>query len=487
MTDPFTDSDLGDGNESVLVADAPAPTEAVTDSPAAAEQPAPSDDQTTAVDQGAPVQDGTQQEQPPSTEEVELTDFQKMEKEVEEALADEKTPKPPWVKNVEKVFKTKLDEANAKLEPYTAYGAPEEVAEKLSLLSGLETVRSNPSTGMPERTTEPFVKGLFEKDPAGAYQLMADLAQLPSPYTQGLTVTQELFKAAGIDPARIEDVKQFAANGYQMQASAYPAPDQNDLAELPAHLHATFGKLDPDTRDGLMVLDEAVRNRSLEAYKTDLETKERESHETQTREQREAEAQAQQQAAFKANVDAKGDENFQQAGTGVLNSFVESLAKQAGMTTLDSHMIATTVLSAYEPTIAGKAIAAALKADGIELDPTIPAAIAELQEKAKHAAYYQIIGDQAALSKAVADQVGLQERILAKGNKIIAQLAQKRNGNVINQVQKDAAALAQTQTSRHAAAGVGGRVNGDFTPTYDFSDESYEQAIRSDPHFQKRR
>lgn len=489
MDDIFTEMDLGSGNESVQTADAaPDLTPAATsDSPAAAE-PAASTDATPGV-QDEQVQDGTQQQQPTdqaqqTPEQVAEAEVAKLEQEVEAALADPRTPK--WFKNtVENVYKPKLAESKAAVDAYSQYGTPEELASRIELLSGLETIRSNPNTGMPERTTEPFVKSLFEKDPQGVYQLMSDLVTLPSPYTQGRTVLEEVVNGLGIDPARIDDVKKFAANGYQMQASAQPAPDATDLETIPAHLHATFGKLDPDTRDELMVLADGVRDRTLEAYKNDFEKTEREAHETQTQAQTQAQEAERQQAAFKQQVDTKGEENWQQSGEAVLNSFVDTLAKSAGMTKLDSLAIANTVLNAFEPTLAGRATLAQLKAEGIDLDQTIPATIVELQEKAKHVAYYQLTGDQAALTKAVSEQVSLQEKLIGKSNKVVAQLAQKRNGNAIAQVQQNAAALAQTQNSRHAAAGSGRTINSDYTPTYDISEEGYAEAMRNDPHFKR--
>ena len=204
----------------------------------------------TSTEEAETVETPETTEETTSTEEEEpkVEDKEAAEADAEARLADEKSPK--WFKNaVNNVYKPKIDELSQQLAPFQSlteqYGSVEDLQQKLDLVNKLETVRSNPQTGLPEKTTADFVQGLYQKDPQVAYQLINDLAQLPSPETQGYTVLQEMFKQVGIDPAKLNEVKAFAANGYLLQQGQYAPPDADELALIPEHLHATYSSLPP--------------------------------------------------------------------------------------------------------------------------------------------------------------------------------------------------------------------------------------------------
>ena len=475
--------DFGGESEStpsaeVEVSEATAPdAEAIVDSNAGAEQ----DESTESIfrAQDEPVQD----DEAPSTEaETPEDEVAGMEAEVEKALADERTPK--WFKNaVENVYKPKLAELSEQVgayEPLQQFGTTEEILQNLELLNGLQTIRSNPTTGIPELTTEPFVSKLYEQDPKVTYQLLNDLANLPSPYTQGYSVLQEMFKESGIDPSRLEDIRQFAANGYQLQAGQYAAPDADDLEFIPKELHATFSSLSPERRADLMASPEDVRNEALDDARLAQESKRLRETESQTREQADAQAKAQAEFEFRQTIDTKGVEHFTKSGEAVFTSFVDSLAKQANMSKMDSLMIANTVLNSFEPTLAGRQSLEALKEAGIAPDPTIQPILSQMEENARHIAYYEAIQDKQNTERTVAKQVELQERLTAKGNKMIAALALKRSQATAQTIQTKNDLLANTQTNRYAVAGQGASISSNNgQPDYDFSDDSYLEDLRA--------
>lgn len=468
MNDVFSD-DFGGEFES-----APS-TEAVAEAPVIADSTEDVTPEAPAETPEAPVQEASDPEPAaPSDDEI-----AKLEAEVETALADERTPK--WFKNaVENVYKPKLASLSDQLEPLQALGSVEEIGEKLELLNSLNTVRSNPQNGMPELTTEPFVTKVYEENPQVVVQLLQDIAHLPSPYTQGWTLMHEIYKQTGIDPTRLEDIKTFAANGYQLQQSDVPPPDPADLAEIPEHLRATFSALSPERRESLMLEDnENVRNAALEDARIARETERQRATEERTKEERAAQEKAEQEAQFVRTVEAKGEEHFTKSGEAVFTSFVDSLAKQANMTQMEAVMITNTVLNSLEPTLAGRQSLEALKADGITIDPAIPTTLSQMEENAKHIAYYEAVNDRPNMEKAVAKQIELQERVTAKGNKIIAALALKYANSKAASIQSQSSALASTQNNRYATAGVGAQVNGNGNINYDFSDDSYLEDLRS--------
>lgn len=406
-----------------------------------------------------------------------------LEKEVETALADEKTPK--WFKNVvDNVYKPKmaaLTEQITAFEPLQAFGTMEEVVSTLELARGLETVRSNPQTGMPELSTEPFVKALYEKDPKITYQLLNDLANVPSPSTPGFTVLHEILKQTGIDPTRLTEHKNFAANGYQLQASQYPAPDADELAQIPKELQSTYASLSPERREAMMADPESVRNATLEDAKTAIDNRTREATQKVTDEQRQQTETAERDRQFAQTVNTKGQEHFIKSSETVFTSFVDSLAKQANMTPMDSLMIANTVLNSFEPTLQGRQSLEMLQKEGIPVDPLLQTTLTQMQENSKHIAYFEAIQDRPNMERSVAKQVELQERVTAKANKIIAALALKKaNGNAapIN-TQNTLLAKSQNQT-RYAAVGTGSQIgSSNGNQNLDFSDEGYSELLRA--------
>jgi hypothetical protein len=452
------------------------------DSAAAAGNQEPTDQATTAADQGAQgTQDGTSQQRTSDPEkELSPDDLAEIEKEVDAALADERTPK--WFNNVsQKVYRPKIQQLTSQVEKYSAFGEPEQVAEKIGLVEQLYAVKTDPATRMPVKDPSGFAQAVYEKDPEITLNLMGSLGQLPDPNNPDRNLIQSLFHQMGIDHNRLPDIQRFAQNGYQQQAAQYAPADPQDLAIIPQHLHATFSKLSPEIRDSLMADSDAVREQNLEAHRYRLETEERNQAAQQQQQQAEQQQVQERQQKFAADVDAKADELFEKSGEGVLTSFVDSLAKQAGMSQLDALSISNTVLNSFEPTLAGRRTQAALKEAGIEIDPAIPQAISELQELSRHAAYYTLVNDKQSLQVTASKIAETQERVIAKSNKVIAALAKLRSTANATPIKAQADALAATETDRHAFSGTPRSNGASQTPRtpMDFSDEAYLEDLRA--------
>jgi hypothetical protein len=345
------------------------------------------------------------------------------------------------------------------------------------MLKGLEAVRNNPDTGYPEPTTEPFVKAIYEQNPETAIQLLRDLSNQPSPFNKGYTLMQEIFKASGIPPERIDDIKQFVANGYQNAATngQYPPPDPEDLKEIPAQFREAFASLSPDERESLLIETEAIRDKRLEDRQIALDARrEREGREKTEAEQKQQQEQRQQQE-FQQAVQKTAIEMTSQTEEKVFNSFVDSLATGAKLPKSDAFGIANTVLNALDPTtMAGRASLAYLKEQGVELDAKIQPTIIAMQEAAFNAAYFKQAGNEAQYQRAVAQHVEQQERLLALGNKVISQLAAKKAQSLGN---GQPAAL--TQNPNRYVNGSQPSLN---QPTNgqqpaDFSEETYRQLL----------
>jgi hypothetical protein len=494
-------ADDGGEPESTPTADTPAPdapaAEVPVDSPTDAGQQASTAEETPRDEAGQeapavsdkpdqPDQPDKPQEEPgkPLTDEEKAeAEQEKIEQEAESALADPKAPK--WFKHVvNDVYKPKI-EALAKqvgeYEPLTQYGSVQEISEKLELLQDLESTRFDAASGQPVRSTEAFVQALHKRDPEVTHQLLNDLASLPSPNTPGLTIMQDVFKqATGIDPNKLADVQRFAANGYQLQTGATAPPDPEDLAQIPEHLREAFSSLDPQRRDALMIDDEAIRNANLEDIKIAQDAKRTREEQEATRNKTEQEQADQQRQQFVAEVETKAGEHFEKSGEAVFTTFVDSLAKQADLNEVDALGIANTVLNSFEPTLAGRQSQAMLKKMGIEPDPGIQDLISKMEENTKFIAFYEKTGDKANLKTFVDKQVEFQERLIAKGNRIIAAVAAKKAGAVAQTIktQNSKLDITEKQTQRFAPSGTGGNPSAPRTQVDDdFSDEKYLELL----------
>ena len=142
---------------------------------------------------------------------------------------------------------------------------------------------------------------------------------------------------------------------------------------------------------------------------------------------------------------------------------------------MDSLMIANTVLNSFEDTLAGRQSLETLKAEGIDVDATIAPTIKALEEVAGHIAFYELKKDEANKNRAIAKQLELQERLIAKGNKLIASVAQKRTAR--------AAAASASPNGKPQIAPGATQLNGHPSPIgsspqqFDFSDEAYERLL----------
>ncbi len=435
-----------------------------------------------------PIQEAPQEVAPEGepTDQLSDEDRQKLEEEAEQALTADDPKDPKWFKNVVKnVYKPKLDKLGEQLkvyEPLSEYGDVEKIGKDLSLLQGLYGFRNNPQTGFPEQTTEPFVKAIHESNPNIAFQLVNDLVALPSPTTQGFSILQEILNTVGIDPTRLDDIKRFAANNYQMQANDSPPPAE-ELAQIPEPLRDAFASFSPTKREELLFLPSDVRDELLEDKKFRMESEAKQVSDKALSEQTEKARIEKEQQDFRLDVEAKAAEYLQTSGATVFNTFVNNLATQANFSPLDATMIANTVLTALEPTVAGKQSLEALKASGIEIDPALGTLITQLEQTTGHIAYYEKIGDKGQKDALIAKQAELQERITAKGNKVVASLAAKRAESFTAPIVEQNSRLALPQ---QPIGGVPATLNGASVPSMDFSDSSFLDVLTTSGGIQTR-
>jgi len=412
------------------------------------------------------------------TEAPTLTDeeTQQIEEEAEKLLADERTPK--FYRNyVKNVLQPNLAKAKQEVEIYAPlrdYGDIETIQKTLARSQKLGEWVTNPSTGLPELTTKNFVKEVYDEKPEIIGQMLKDSLSLPSPTRQGWNLIHDaLHDLVGIDPTKLDAIREFAKNGYQLTNGDFPPPSADELEGIPDHLQGTFKQLSPEEREELSFLSENVRNSQLERARVALEQEQQQKLTAQTAEERQQQEQQKAQAEFQSAVSTRAEEIFLEAGGTLFSSFVESLAKSANLDAFEATTVANTIVATFNPnTFEGQHSLKALKEIGVEPDPLITTLVGQIDQNSRNIAYFEKTGDKASLERAVAQQVELKERLSAKTNKVIAAVTKyKANRSVAVNNDKNSL-LAQTQTSRHELTTndpkqAVGAVNRDY------SDEAY--------------
>lgn len=425
--------------------------------------------------------------------ETELTDeeFDKVRQELQEAVKDERTP--AFFRKQFPSYERRIDSLTEQLKPYQSletYGTIEDIQRNLETVQKLRTTRTN-AQGFPEVTTQPFVEDL---DNETRLQLLKDLTEVESPFTPGYTLMQEIFKATGIPPERLPEIKNFLQNGYQGNG-AHPSPEPSELEQVREDLRATFSKLSPDERYDLLTSSELTRNNALENAKFRMDREENEKLTAKEREEKEQQQTQQVEVEFQNQVQETGQLHYAEAGAQVLTSFVESL-KSVGLSNLDSLKVANMVVNTLEEpdTATAKMNMEAFKEAGIDVDPQLPALVAQLKELSRHQGYYEkaieraqkdakfaqandIQSLTARKNETITKQVEVRDRLTAKGNKIVASLAKLSAQGNVTTAQQQNTLLDRTITRPN--------VNGQPTAIGNghYDDVELEEAVRADPFF----
>lgn len=390
---------------------------------------------------------------------------------IEQLKAEEKLPE--WFRNFQdNVYKPKLGELTQNLGKWTPlqeqYGDPEKVQELLAR-TNIGKWGTNQQTGLPEFSTADWAKQTYEQDPKIALQLIKDMAFMPSPNHEGWQFVHDILDSQGIDPTKLDQIREFASNGYQLRtfnSGVYPPPDADELALIPDDLKDTFQALSPDDREIYLPKtydnDGQVKAKedALRLKKNDLIRTSTEAEQSAQQKQQEKQQEFQEQQAFRTEVFNQGNQNYEKSGDRILTSFTQSLVKQSGLPELEALNLTNTLLTAIEGRgAAGDLTTKALEAAGIKIDPAIAPLMTELDAVNQRIAYFA--NSKVTKIAGIAQDVANSERdaainrsaeietaLVLKGNPVIAQvieyLAKQKAAPL--QAESDALALARQQT-----------------------------------------
>lgn len=454
--DPF---DFGEGNESApIVSD----TDTKAEAPEVEVSSADSTKETASTNSTGAEKDVAEAEGEGEKVSDESTKDEKTEKTTEELLADvdkeianEKnaTYYRHSLKSIRQAFSGQTERVMQKYQPLEAFGEVAKVVSDLELLKGLEAIEVNPVTNQPEKTARPFVAELIKtRGMETAASVMHELAYQPSPYTEGLNLIQEVVKNFGLDPARINDFKKFAENGYQLVNNAINQVDPDELSLIPENLREAYLALTPDDRlefqpwDGEGEDAKARRERFLAPLQFKLDVEREKESSKAANEQREQKER--QEAIQKFNNDWANETAVIQVESGhrLTNSFVDTLVKDANLTEREAWANTLIINSAIRGSGTEKEKSLELlKKDGIELNSDLPGLFEKWEKATETAANCKLRGQETEYKSLQNEIDALEKSIASKANPIVAYFAEKTAETMKARTDKKNALLTDSQ------------------------------------------
>lgn len=262
------------------------------------------------------------------------------------------------------------------------YGDPSAIAERLAQLDGLGTYATDdvgqyvvdPTTGVPQFTTAPWLQKIAEGSPGLLDQLMYDLwsQQSPSGQTYGAQAFWQAFRELGLDPSRVNDYVALPSS----QVAASQQPSAQELQYIQDEFHETYAKLTKPEREfvqGLVAdLKDEDAHEYLRAARQRAVNEERLAAFDQYQKQQE---QAQTQQFWNA-VSTATDQALMQANHQALASLNQQIASQVQFSSdpttneIQSNMVSALIVALVSPDTRF-AMQPIMDAVGITIDPQI--------------------------------------------------------------------------------------------------------------------
>lgn len=262
------------------------------------------------------------------------------------------------------------------------YGDAAAVAEKLAQFQGLGTYATNdvgqyitdPQTGVPQLTTQPWLAEMAQTSPGLLDQLMIDLwsHQSANGKTYGEQVFWEAFRQMGLDPARVDE---YAAMPKSQVANA-GQPTADELQFIDPSQHETYARLTKAEREYVQAMvndvkDDDVRDFLRAAEKRHQNEQRLEAFDNYQRQQEQAETQS-----FWQGVQSATEQSLAQANSRALASLNQQIASQVQFSsdpetnTVQQNMVSALVVALVSPETRF-AMQPIMDALGISLDPQL--------------------------------------------------------------------------------------------------------------------
>lgn len=316
-------------------------------------------------------------------------------------------------------------------------------ASDASLLEGLGAyatdeagnVLTDPNTGLPQITTQPFVEQLLQGGTGMADRLAYDLWHAQRP--DGQTYGQWILRSMGLDPARIQDYAQAPASP-QVTGEVHP----DELQHIGTHLHEAYKSLDKTGRDYVQGLLDNVQDAEAESFlKREAERLEGQKFQAEMRQQAEQQQRVETER-FWQGVNEATNQAIQQANRDALANLSKQISSQVTFSAdptvnaVQSHAITSIIAAACDPDTRF-AVQPLLEAVGAQFDGQVDSLIQSYERATK--VYHVLKGaaenprfaehrNDMQMQKAKSEMAALQTRLMAKLAPVALKVAKSLTG-----------------------------------------------------------
>jgi hypothetical protein len=314
--------------------------------------------------------------------------------------------------------------------------------------------------GIPLYTTTPFIQHAEERNPGAATQLLEDafLFETVNPQTgQKERLGNGLFRALGLDPARLDDYR-------NIDALAAQDTGQNlneQLTNVREDLRDAFKSMPAKVREDLSQMDEETRNWHLEQQRERLEQK----TQAEARQKQEAEQRKTYEASLRANVEREQEADIETQFSEGLSSIMDDIASKVLWSTDGKNdsalkaIVGAVLLPLRDPSNHAH-MKPLLEALGVQLDSAFVENLSAYTQGRRNYKALELANRKDQAEKELAKVAGPRARVMTKAADIGMKVAQALGGQmkakaaVKNQLLEEAGQIRPTVNGQAPATGT---------------------------------
>lgn len=284
--------------------------------------------------------------------------------------------------------------------------------------------------GIPLYTTTPFIQHAEERNPGAATQLLEDafLFETVNPETgQKERLGNGLFRALGLDPARLDDYRNIDALAAQDTGQNL----EEQLAQIPQEFHAVFKSMPAKVRDDYLQQDAETRNWNLKGHNEAFQLKQQ----AEQRQQQEAEQRKTYEASLRANVEREQEADIETQFSEGLSSIMDDIASKVTFSSDPSQdaqqkaIISLALHSLRDPANHAH-MKPYLDALGVQLDAAFGENLAAFSQSRRSYKALDLAGRKAQAESELAKAAGPRARVMTRAGQLALKMAEALGGQM---------------------------------------------------------
>jgi hypothetical protein len=284
--------------------------------------------------------------------------------------------------------------------------------------------------GIPLYTTTPFIQHAEERNPGAATQLLEDafLFETVNPQTgQKERLGNGLFRALGLDPARLDDYRNIDA----LAAQEVGQNLNEQLAQIPPEFHEAFKSMPAKVRENLLLDDEEARNWQLQERQERLQEKQQ----SEARQKQEAAGRERYQAELRASVEREQEADIETQFSEGLSSIMDDIASKvtfssdAAQDAQQKAIISLALHSLRDPANHAH-MKPYLDALGVSLDAAFGENLAAFSQSRRSYKALDLAGRKAQAESELAKAAGPRARVMTRAGQLALKMAEALGGQM---------------------------------------------------------